>query len=385
MKKFALLAAAATMALAGCSSGPEAEWIVPLELGDSYTTTNVLSIAEANGAVVVPVSNTVYAFNAASNELAWTVTLGEEVSQCLPAGSNVLCATGLHTTVALDREGNSAEHVGLAVEYSGPAGVYVAQAYEDRVELIKADPDASIDDIASGETVAVYDGRYANLPEGTRIELGEDGSYPAQIQELVDAGVLRHNSAWLNPPAIAQLGQPLADGHVIIDGGAVQLTSVDPTTVTIFDLHGTETEEITVETSLHMSVNPEWTQADMSEIVNEVAGLGTSHAFVFSDGEVVGFERIFSDSVAPAFANIEGFELSTGEKLGFDPISPESQGLWVVDYPYVSVFGHGPDGEVAATFDVATGDRVIEGAKCQWTDGSTYCFTPDRLEKITAF
>lgn len=157
MKKFALLAAAATMALAGCSSGPEAEWIVPLELGDSYTTTNVLSIAEANGAVVVPVSNTVYGFNAASNELAWTVTLGEEVSQCLPAGSNVLCATGLHTTVALDREGNSAEHVGLAVEYSGPAGVYVAQAYEDRVELIKADPDASIDDIASGETVAVYD------------------------------------------------------------------------------------------------------------------------------------------------------------------------------------------------------------------------------------
>lgn len=385
MKRLVPLTALTVLVLTGCASNPETEWSVPLELGDAYTTTNVLSIAEGDGVVVVPILNNVQGFNTAKSELAWSVTLGVDVSQCVPAGSNILCSTGAQTAVAFDRDGNTSELVGVAVEYSGADAVYFAKAYDDRVELVKGDENARLADLGEGDTIAVYDGRYANLPDGTRIERADDGTYPQPIQELVDAGVLLHDSPWLNPPAVAQLGQPLIDGHVIIDGGAVQVTSVDPTTVTLFDLHGTETEEITLDSSLHMSVNPAWTQAEMSGIASEVADLDTSHAFVFSTGEVVGFDRILSDSVAPAFANVEGFELATGEKLAFEPLSPETQGLWVVDYPYISVFGQGPDGQVATTFDVTTGDRVVDGAKCQWTDGSTYCFTADRLEKISSF
>ena len=115
MKRLVPLTALTVLVLTGCASNPETEWSVPLELGDAYTTTNVLSIAEGDGVVVVPILNNVQGFNTAKSELAWSVTLGVDVSQCVPAGSNILCSTGAQTAVAFDRAGKTSEFVGVAV------------------------------------------------------------------------------------------------------------------------------------------------------------------------------------------------------------------------------------------------------------------------------
>lgn len=407
MSKLLRLAAALTttsLMVTGCSSSLTTEWSVPLDLGDAYATTNVLSIAEADGVVVVPIANTVHGFDTETNDLAWSVTLANDVTQCTAAGANVLCSTGTQTAVAFDSAGNSTELEGVTVEghtmaeidTEGEPGddsrgqsqavdsIYFAVAHLDRVDLIEADASGARADIPDGDVIATFDGRHSKLPDGTRIERSS-GAFPDNIQVLVDHEVLLQNSPWLNPPAIAQISQPLLDGFVIVDGGSISVSEVQPTTVTIFDLDGSETDKIEVGPSLHMSINPRWSQETMGDIARRAAKLGTDHAFVWESGDVIGFDRLYSDSVAPAFADVVGFSLDTGERLAFDPVSPESMGLWVVDYPYVSVFGPGRDGQVSSTFDVTSGKRVMDGAKCQWTDGATYCFTAEKLEKIIKF
>ncbi|VEI12464.1 hypothetical protein [Trueperella bialowiezensis] len=371
--------------VSGCSSGPSTEWSVPLELGEAYEATNVLSISEAGGAVVVPVGNVVYGFDPERSAGDWSVTLGVPVSACESAGASVLCHTGTHSGVVFDSAGHPTEVTGVGVEFSSPHALYVTQAYPDRVELIAADPQATPEQLTNGETVAVYDGRNATLPDGTPISRNDDGRYPDAIQTLVDDGVLTLDSPWLNPPAIAQITEPLADGFVRIDAGELTVTKVTPSTVTIFDAAGEQVDKIEVPASMHLSVNPAWTTAEMTDIARQAAAVTADHALIFQTGEILGFSRILTDSVAPAYASVEGFAVDNGNTLSFAPISPESQGLWVVDYPYVSVFGTGQDGAVAATFDVVSGNKLVDDAKCQWTNGNTYCFSADRLDKISEF
>lgn len=379
MRKIGLLAA--IFALGGCASQPQADWSVPLELGEDYPHIDVLSIAEVENFAVVPVSNQVYGFDTGAGELAWTVSLEADISHCEPAGVNVLCHTSSPHVYAFDASGNSAEYTKLGVEYSGPAGLYVVRTAEPEFQLLNVDLEIPVNDLDTGDVIAVHDGVTAKLNDGTPIERSAEGTYPEPFQGLVESGVLTQDSLWLNPPAVAHLGQPLIDGHVIIESGAIRPAAVEPTTVTIFDLDGTEIDRRVIDPSLHMSVNSSWSREDFSRIIDRVEKLETDHAFVFSAGEVVGFDRVFSGSIAPAYANVEALEVDTGNRLSFDPIAPESLGLWVVEYPYVSVFGE----QVAATFDVTTGEKLIDDAKCQWTQGTTYCFTADELFKIESF
>lgn len=376
-----LVAACAIASLAACGSSPDAQWSVPLPLGDAYATTHVLSVSEAGPGVVVPIGNVVYGYDTAAEELAWSVTLDSAVAACEPAGVSVLCITETQSRVAIDADGNTAEVTGMGIEYSSGDSLYVTQAYEDRVELLAADPAKPLTP-GEGEPIATYDGRTATLPDGTPIERDAQGNYPDPIAALVAGGVLLGDSPWLNPPAIARLSQPLADGFVMVDAGALDVSGAEPTTLTFFDLAGTETAKVEVAPSLHLSVNPDWTQREMMTIADEAAMLETDHAAIFQSGEVIGFNRILTSSVAPAYANVEGLEMADGTRLAFDPVAPETQGLWVVEHPYISVFGVGPDGSVGATFSATTGEQLID-AKCQWIGGETYCFTADRLAKIS--
>lgn len=224
--------------------------------------------------------------------------------------------------------------------------------------------------------MARYEGRTSYLLDGTRVER-ETIAEP--LKKLVDEGVLTRDSMWLNPPGIAAVAQPLADGFVILEPGQVTVSSVEPTTVMVFDHDGNETDRYTVSPALHMRILPSWTRATIGRIVADANSLDTGHAFVFGDARVVGFDQKLTDSVAPAFANIEELNMADGTTLDIDPVTPESLGLWVLDYPYVSVTGRGAKA-VAATFDASTGERVVDG-RCQLI-GDTYCFSATTLEKV---
>ncbi|SUO87355.1 Uncharacterised protein [Trueperella pyogenes] len=360
--------------LAGCSAGADVIWSVPIDLGPRLTQVDILGFADLDDVVVVPTGQTVNGYNRDGSKL-WTVTLGEDVKTCEPAGSNAMCST--RTRVFITKDGTIQTRPDLSFEGRIGDKLYYSRVDDDGVVLIEEDVSVPFDKLGTSDSVlARYEGRTSYLLDGTRVERE---TIVEPLKKLVDEGVLTRDSMWLNPPGIAAVAQPLADGFVILEPGQVTVSSVEPTTVTVFDHDGNETDRYTVSPALHMRILPSWTRATIGRIVADANSLDTGHAFVFGDARVVGFDQKLTDSVAPAFANIEELNMADGTTLDIDPVTPESLGLWVLDYPYVSVTGRGAKA-VAATFDASTGERVVDG-RCQLI-GDTYCFSATTLEKV---
>lgn len=368
------------LALAGCTA-PDVTWSASLDLGARFAQTSSLSIVSAGEAVIVPSGQAIHGFDATSGKERWTVTMPEDVRSCARAGQHALCQVG-KSTVAVDATGKTETRAGLLVEGEANGKVYFSRAEADGVVLVEQDGKVPLAELGiNGTVLARFDGRSAYLPNGEKIAADAGGNYPDVIENLVSAGVLRTTSAWLNPPAHARLAQPLTDGFLIVEPGQITVAKIAPTKVTIFDRSGKETGRHTIAPALHMDVNPSWSQETVTDLVSRLNALTTTHAFVFSDARVVGFDETLSSAVAPSFANVEGLTMADGTRLSTEAIAPESLALRVGHYPYVSVTGKAGATPFAATFDVTTGKRVVDGKKCQW-EAHTYCFSSTALERV---
>ncbi|MFP7696079.1 hypothetical protein [Trueperella sp. LYQ143] len=377
---------AGAVGLAGCSADDSAalfdpQWQIPLHLGQAYETTHFVPLVDFGDSVMVSVADSVAGYELPSGNMQWSLTL-DGVSSCQRAGNYALCPQHSQRAVAIDRQGNTSIKTGLVVEGSDDTTVYFARSSTDRVELVAQPIDISLDQMGmTGEVLAVYDGTSSKLPDGTEITRDVSGHYPAAVEDLLARGILTRNSAWLNPPPVTHVAQPIADGFVVISGGGVTGTEVEPTTISLYDVAGNEAGKHVVDAALHMSVNPRWTLAELNDIAQQVTQLGKPHAFVFDDGHVIGFDVRFHSAVAPAYANYKEFALSNAESLAMDNIHPETLSMWVKKYPYVSITGKNDDGVVARTYNVQTGEVLVDKEKCQWTDQSVYCFDATHLAK----
>lgn len=361
------LGLAVVLALAGCSvGGADALWSIPV--GGLYN----VQFADLGDVVVIPRGQAIEGYDTSGTQL-WSVTLADEAESCVAAGAGAMCVAG--TQIFVGRDGQAVARPDLAFIAQAGDKAYYARGDADGVVLIEADADAPIDQLG-GEVLARYEGRTSYLPDGTPVERAD--SYPEPLQRLLDVGLLDADSPWLNPAGIASIARPLADGFVVVEAGQITVSDVEPTVLTLFDLDGNETARLEATPALTMNLSPRWTLATLEQIVEEANALDTSRAFVFDDARVVGFEQALTDSVAPGYADVEALIVG-GQMLRFDAIRPETLQLSVLDYPYVSVAGTG-SGSVVATFDIVTGERVIE-ASC-WQNGAVYCATPTELSKI---
>ncbi|QTG76331.1 hypothetical protein [Trueperella pecoris] len=370
----------AVLLLAGCGAS-DAIWSVPLSLGSLYQQVSVLSIAETDDLVVVPVGQTLHGFAPSSGKEAWTLTLADDVTSCEPIGANVLCQLATRASVVVDKAGTSEARSGLVLEGRMGDKLYFSRAGSEGVELIEEDASASLTQVGTSDVVlARFDGRSSYLVDGTRVE-SVAGNYPEPLARLLDGGVIQLNSPWLNPPGIARVAQPLKDGFVVVEPGQ-PAPNARPTKVSVFDGAGDQTAQVDVTPMLHLTINPQWTRQNMTEILERARRIETGHAFVFPSGQVEGFDEILTDSVAPSFANVKGVRTAAGKSLDITPVRPESVAFFVGDYPFVSVRGKSQDGVVATTFNLASGKKVSEDVTCQWSAAGAYCFGPDKLEKI---
>ncbi len=381
-----LLVIGAALLLAGCSSNHhiagDVEWEVPLDMTQSqYAASNLISVA----------SNDFYAVVVGIEENSW-MARGYSVAQqeeifAIPVEGPTTCtlATGLVWCIPTDlsqpinpfavslETGAKVElpdHRTLVGEIDGT--YYIERYSSFALNLVAVEADTPIDKIdTEGDIVAAYrfDTNEVAVPEDSTI-----------LEDLADAGFLSRSSFWFEPESFLQGSQALKDGYVLIrtDGQAEPTT-----TVTIFDSDSDVLNEATIDASLHLTVNENWSAAEFSAMLSEAEALGEdySHVAIFQGGEVLGLEKQYSGAVAPAYANLAGFATSQDTLLRLDDLHQDDMVLWVVEYPYVTINGVNDDGIHARTFDVTSGKVLVEGMKCQWTD-AFYCFTESTLRSV---
>lgn len=368
--------------LAACSSSASidgaVEWSVPHELtANEYGLTQAFSVAEVPGYVTVTgyEDETVVVRTFDTNS-------GDEIEQrevsgavaCTAMVEKVLCTpvdwTSGQVPFLIDPESGESHDYALTImalgEFDGRD--VIQRSTPTGYELVTTEPSLAIDDYArGGDVIAVID------MAGERHLLDE-----ATYESLIDTGVLPLGSAWRDVSAIPG-AQAIADGFITVSSNAQSSETV----VSLFEASGTQVDTWSVEASLHFSTNPEWTSAEVRGYFDEAVQLSQhfDHIAIFSDGEVVGLNQLLTDSVAPAFSWVKGFDTSLVTTLEFLEVADHTLVLWVVDYPYISIAGRG-DEIAAVTYNVETGEKLVDGAKCQWTD-SAYCFDGETLKKVS--
>ncbi|MFY9262935.1 MAG: hypothetical protein GX483_00945 [Actinomycetaceae bacterium] len=378
----------ASVVLGACSDNTDINadviWEIPLELSaHTYSATHALSIAETEGyAVVVTPSEQgvqVRGFDTASGEEVYGRELLGSVA-CANAGEAVVCLpvsanSGIAPFAIDPASGDDHDYSQLLSSLGVHNDQLIVQRQSmDGFNLVALDPGTAYDRLdTGGDIIAVLD------DSGT-LHIADEDVYEA----LREQGVLTLTSMWadgLNIPGSVAL----QDGYLVHVMAADGLT----TTVSIYDESGVQTGDWTFSASLHFSVNSQWTVTDVTGYLDKAAELAVNadHVAIFQDGEVVGLNRVLSDSVAPAYAWVTGFDTNDGVELRFTEVEPSSLVLWVMEYPYVGVNGVGDDGVVTRTFDITSGEVLVDGAKCQWiTEPShaiaTYCFDGKNLSRI---
>lgn len=388
MKRLAL-ASALLLVLSACStsSATSVDWEVPLTLTASqYEQGATVPVSATESSVVVTTSNDdgfhVRGYDSESGEGRWDMTVTEFV-QCTAKNALTLCSpTAAEPTsrpFLVDLESGEYEYVEGVYSnfYALPDAYYlerpVANA-DNLVELVAVPGITALDVFLDSAT------QVATLDTSTG-EVDDLGN--SVILDLAAAGELAPDSHWHGRVAPVAEAAFLADGYMT----ATQASNEQGTGtgVVLYDDAGEQVESRSINASLHYTHNPAWTLTEVQDILDRAEELATEfpHVMVFQTGQTFGFKQVTSDTVAPAYANIESYSVSNGVDLDFKAVSPESQTIWVYQYPYVTMSGTNDDGVFARTYDVTDGATVLDNQKCQWQHDATFCFDGESLSKVS--